>query len=316
MHFIRLLFLIYCFFLQQLLSAQENALSPGSFPLKDITYKVTSQHDSVKLDIYPPTTALYTRHPVVVFIHGGAWVKGDKDLENSYYSRSLRDTLRANGYAVVSINYRLVNEHISLSEQVSDCRDALKWVAKHHKDYHFDAQNIGLWGASAGAHLALLIGYTNEPSNQDMPAIHYIIDNFGPADLNKVLKTNAGCVTKTLYRLFLPELYNLREKLILGMTTYNIHTEKEKVIETAQLYSPITHLTADSSVPTLILHGTKDWIVPVKQSKKLYKTLQKLTVESEWVKVKKGNHGFTNIPETGIQELISRTVGFIKQHTY
>lgn len=316
MYFIRLVFLGCCFLLQQLLTAQVNTLFSGTLPLKDITYKITPQHDTVKLDIYPPVAALNAQHPVVVFIHGGAWAKGDKDLENSYYGRSLRDTLRANGYAVVSINYRLINETTSLSEQVSDCRDALRWIAQHHKDYHFDTRNIGLWGASAGAHLALLIGYANAAEKQNTPSVNYVIDNFGPTDLNKVLKTNAGCVTKTVYKLFLPKLYALREQLILGLTTYDIHTEKERAIETAQLYSPITHLSADRSAPTLILHGTKDWIVPFKQSKKLYKKLQYLAVKSELVKVKKGDHGFTNIAETEIQILISRTVRFIKQHTY
>src|SRR5690606_16576137 len=90
-----------------------------------ITYKITPENDSVKLDLYFPTNHLLQKTPLVVFIHGGAWVEGNKDHDSIYYMRSLRDTLRTRGYAVASINYRLVNKNTHLPTPVIDCKDAV-----------------------------------------------------------------------------------------------------------------------------------------------------------------------------------------------
>jgi len=309
--FISLCFLAYCSFI----SAQQPGSGSLKTDLKNITYKVTSANDSVKLDIYQPANPKGEKKPVVLYIHGGGWAKGDKDFTSYYYTTSLKDTLQANGYAFVSINYRLVDKQHNLSDQISDCRDALKWIIDHADTYHFDVDNIGLFGESAGAHLALMLAYTDKPDTYSDFRARYIVDNFGPTDLNKVLKTNASVVTKVVYKLLLPELYNLREKLVKAMTTYDINTQKEQAMAVASYYSPITYIDTAHKIPTLMLHGTKDFIVPIKQSKKLQKALDKHEIENELVKVRKGDHGFQNISKPELQKLLHTTYLFIRQHT-
>ena len=316
MKFPRLFVTLCCFVQYSIILAQPPAAGPAKSYFKDITYKVTAENDSVKLDIYQPANPTGKKMPVVLYIHGGAWAKGDKDFSSYYYTTSLKDTLQANGYALVSINYRLVDKQHDLSDQVSDCRDALKWVIEHADTYHFDVDNIGFWGESAGAHLALMMGYTDKPDASSDFRARYIVDNFGPTDLNKVLKTNAGFVTKVLYKLLLPELYDLREKLIRAMTTYDINTQKEQAVAVATYYSPITYMDTAHRIPTLMLHGTKDFIVPIRQSKKLKRELDKRRVENRLVKVRKGDHGFRNISKPELQELLHTTYLFIQQHTY
>lgn len=316
MKFPRLFVTLCCFVQYSIILAQPPAAGPAKSYLKDITYKITAENDSIKLDIYQPANPTGKKMPVVLYIHSGAWVKGDKDFSSYYYTTSLKDTLQANGYALVSINYRLVDKQHDLSDQVSDCRDALKWVIEHADTYHFDVDNIGFWGESAGAHLALMMGYTDKPDASSDFRARYIVDNFGPTDLNKVLKTNAGFVTKVLYKLLLPELYDLREKLIRAMTTYDINTQKEQAVAVATYYSPITYMDTAHRIPTLMLHGTKDFIVPIRQSKKLKRELDKRRVENRLVKVRKGDHGFRNISKPELQELLHTTYLFIQQHTY
>lgn len=316
MKFQKLFVTLYFLIQYSIILAQQPAVGSVKSDLKDITYKVTPENDSVKLDIYMPANPTKKKTPVVLYIHGGAWAKGDKDFSSYYYTTSLKDTLQANGYALVSINYRLVDKQHNLSDQISDCRDALKWIIEHADTYHFDVDNIGFFGESAGAHLALMMGYTDKPDASSDFRARYIVDNFGPTDLNKVLKTNAGFVTKVLYKLLLPELYNLREKLIRAMTTYDINTQKEQAVAVATYYSPITYMDTAHHIPTLMLHGTKDFIVPIRQSKKLKKELDKRTVENRLVKVRKGDHGFRNISKPELQELLRTTYLFIQQHTY
>lgn len=288
----------------------QNSANKQTF-LKDIPYKIVEK-DTVKLDIHLPKQKIYDKSPVVVFIHGGAWAQGDKEIKY-HYTEGIKDTLQENGYTVVAINYRLVSERINIEEQLNDCKDAVRWILSNADKYNFDTENIGLWGESAGAHLALMIACSADTSSE-LPEIRFILDNFGPTDLNKVLKTNASWFTRKTYKLFLPKLYDIREKLIFAMTSFDINTHKEEAIAVARKYSPIEHLQTAPKTPTLILHGNRDFIVPFKQSKKLHKELNKLAVTNKLVKVKKGNHGFTKTDKKEIHQLIKETFVFVQQH--
>ncbi len=293
------------------LAAQTNAQEVAF--LKDIVYKVEGK-DTIALDIHLPKQEVYLKSPVAVFIHGGGWAQGNKDIIFDY-TKSIKDTLQNSGYAVVSIDYRLVNKQIHIVDQLSDCRDAIQWIVKNANKYNFDVENIGLWGESAGAHLALMTAY-NMDSQSELSKIRYVIDNFGPTDLNGVLKTNASWFTKKVYKLFLPELYDIRERLVRATTSFDINTHKKEAMAVASRYSPIEYIETDFKTPTLILHGNKDIVVPFKQSKKLHKKLNKVSVTNKLIKVKKGNHGFTTTDKERIDELIKETHIFVIQHYY
>lgn len=302
-----LLFLISLFSLS--ITAQNSAYQKTF--LKDIPYKIIEK-DTVKLDIHLPKQKVYDKSPVVVFIHGGAWAQGDKEIKY-HYTEGIKDTLQENGYTVVAINYRLVSKTVDIEEQLNDCKDAIRWIAEHSLKYNFDTENIGLWGESAGAHLALMTAFNTDQDNE-LPKIRFILDNFGPTDLNKVLKTNASWFTKKTYKLLLPKLYDIREKLIFAITSFDINTNKDEAIAVARQYSPVEHLQTAPKTPILILHGNRDFIVPFKQSKKLHKELNKLSVTNKLIKVKKGNHGFTKTDKKEIHHLIKETFVFVQQH--
>lgn len=304
---------LYLFLIIGLLSISvtaQNSADQKTF-LKDIPYKI-AEKDIVKLDIHLPKQKVYEKSPVVVFIHGGAWAQGDKEIKY-HYTEGIKDTLQENGYTVVAINYRLVSKTVDIEEQLNDCKDAVRWIADNADEYNFDTENIGLWGESAGAHLALMTAFSTDKNNE-LSKIRFILDNFGPTDLNKVLKTNASWFTRKTYKLLLPKLYDIREKLILAMTSFDINTNKEEAIAVARQYSPIEHLQSAPRTPILILHGNRDFIVPFKQSKKLHRELNKVAVTNKLIKVKKGNHGFTKTDKKEIHHLIKETFVFVQQH--
>src|SRR5205823_1852171 len=93
-----------------------------------------------KLDVYAQRTQTST--PVVIYIHGGGWVRGSKD-------GSVLSALPylAMGYSVVNVEYRLADVSLAPAA-IEDCRCALRWVVGHAKDYNFDVGRIVIAGAS------------------------------------------------------------------------------------------------------------------------------------------------------------------------
>lgn len=102
-----------------------------------------------KLDImYPNSISKGDKLPVIIDIHGGGWMYGDKGL-NENYCRALADK----GYVVFDINYRLVPD-VNVNEQIKDVMSALKWIGENINNYTCDSDNIMLTGDSAGGMLA------------------------------------------------------------------------------------------------------------------------------------------------------------------
>src|SRR5690606_21938939 len=161
---------------------------PEKKSFENVLYKITRNQDSLKLDVYlPESKAEKSGFPVLMIIHGGAWVEGDKSLDSVYYMRKLREEALNNDFAVVSINYSLLGKDIHFPAPVLDCKDAVRWVRANAGIYNFDSENIGLWGSSAGAHLAMLVGYTDDSLWKDTTnlesyssEVNYVINNFGP----------------------------------------------------------------------------------------------------------------------------------------
>ncbi len=89
--------------------------------------------------------------PVVVHIHGGAWVYGHKDTYYKYYCMALAKQ----GYAVLNVNYRLAFED-PFPACVQDLFKVFEWMAANAKQQRFDLKNVFFVGDSAGAHLAAL----------------------------------------------------------------------------------------------------------------------------------------------------------------
>jgi acetyl esterase/lipase len=101
------------------------------------------------LDVYAPTEG--KDHPVVVWIHGGGWKRGDKgDVHNKPKAFVER------GFVLVSINYRFV-PNVTVKEIAGDVAKAIRWTHEHAKDFGGDARTIIVMGHSAGAQLAALV---------------------------------------------------------------------------------------------------------------------------------------------------------------
>jgi len=103
-----------------------------------------------KLDYWKPTTP---GSPLVIFVHGGGWKRGDKSMsvgdKSSHYLQQ--------GYAFASVNYRLVPS-CTVEEQAQDVAHAVAYLVRNAEKLGFDGKRVALIGHSAGAHLVALVG--------------------------------------------------------------------------------------------------------------------------------------------------------------
>ena len=136
-------------------SVEELRQEPVTFDL-DLPYADTG-NPRHRLDLYLPKDRKREKLPVVVFLHGGAWLEGDKSVG----AGPLMPLVRTGQYAGVSAEYRLSGE-ARWPAQIHDCKAAIRWVRANAARYGLDADRIGVWGESAGGHLALMLGVSGD----------------------------------------------------------------------------------------------------------------------------------------------------------
>jgi acetyl esterase/lipase len=223
-----------------------------------------------RLDVYVPSGP--APHPLVVFIHGGAWMTGDKRAE---YAAGTIPILLDAGYAVASINYRLSTEAI-FPAQLLDAKAAIRWLRAHADDYGLDPTRFAAAGESAGAHLAALLGTSTGEASLDDPAlgnaevssaVQAVVDFYGPVDLavsEEQLAENPACAG-TLRD---PGEADPAAEQLLGAPVL-------EVPELAAAANPITYLVPGRDVPPfLIAHGDVDCVVPYQGSVVLHEAIE------------------------------------------
>jgi acetyl esterase/lipase len=243
----------------------------------DVDYADGKPDLSHQLDLVVPTDVAGPR-PLVVWIHGGAWLQGDK-------SACPGAMLVKDGYAVASINYRL-SQIAPFPAQLFDCKAAIRWLRAHAAQYNLDGNRIGVWGQSAGGHLVALLGTTGDVKelegdlgNPGVPSsVQAVCDWCGPTDLVSV-EAQSGPQYALNFRS--PDAPQFR--LIGGKQ----EGYKEKLLAA----SPIKYV-GSGNAPILILHGDKDDMVPYAQSEEFYRALKKAGVDATFITVKGAGHNF------------------------
>lgn len=135
------------------------------------------------LDVYLPQTAKTEDFPVLVNIHGGAWVYGDKKVYAPYCMY-----LAQSGFAVINASYRLAPRH-TFPSPLEDVGGIMEWIVTNAKQYHLDLRNLFFVGDSAGAHLAT--AYTAIQLNSDY-AKEFPKITVSPKFVPKALVLNCG----------------------------------------------------------------------------------------------------------------------------
>jgi acetyl esterase/lipase len=183
------------------------------------------------------------------------------------------------GYVVASIEYRFSQE-TRFPAQIQDCKAAIRWLRAHAAEYGIDPRWIGVWGASAGGHLAALLGTSGKSTDFDVgenldqsSAVQCVIDFFGPADFvhwGGNGTPRPGAVNGAIDQLF--------------------GGNPAKLWELARNASPVFHVT-EAAPPFLIVHGENDNVVPVQQSVLLNSALKNVGADTTLKVIHGAGHG-------------------------
>ena len=158
------------------------------------------------LDVYRPKDSDMKSLPVIVVVHGGGWVYGNKDVYQFYAMR-----LAQRGFAVVNYSYRLAPE-VKFPASLQDTENVFQWICNNSEKYGFDTQNVFAVGDSAGGHLLSLYAsaVTNDEYAKNFPFIQKkplilrgVGLNCGKYEMADLLKGNIQ--SKLLIEALMPE---------------------------------------------------------------------------------------------------------------
>jgi acetyl esterase/lipase len=187
------------------------------------------------MDVYRPKNAI-GKLPVIVSVHGGGWVYGDKE-RYQYYCMSLAQR----GFAVVNFTYRLAPE-FQFPAPLEDTNTVFTWVLDHAEEYGFDSRYVFGVGDSAGGNLlGLYAGFCTNPAYAENFAFRSP-EGFAPT----AIALNCGC-----YAVDMKDPEELTSKLMLDYLT-----EKGSEKELDQI-NVLNHITPDYP-PTFFMTATGD----------------------------------------------------------
>jgi acetyl esterase/lipase len=260
----------------------------GVVAAKDVEYARVGEQ-TLMLDVYyTPQQAtagdvVPESRPLIVWVHGGGWRNGSKD-------RCPATRFAAQGYVVASIDYRLSGV-AKFPAQIHDCKAAIRFLRKHAARYAIDPERVGVWGSSAGGHLAALLGTSGDVKKLEgdvgvtggSSAVQCVVDFYGPTDL---LQMDAHALPNAP---FAHDSADSPEARLIGGP---IQDNPAKVAE----LNPLTYVTRNDP-PFLICHGDEDPLVPLHQSELLHAALEKAGVAATLHVVEGGGHGWGRKPE-------------------
>lgn len=240
---------------------------------RDIEFGRVDRHPLL-LDIYQPEDGNGPR-PLIIWVHGGAWRAGSK--ESVPIGRMLD-----HGFAIASVEYRL-SPVAAFPAQIHDLKAAIRFLRANAGEYGFDAERFIIAGASAGGHLAALVGVSNGSGPLEGEVgecqgassnIQATISFYGASNLQSILSQS----TPHGLSVRVPAL-----ELLLG----GLPDERPQA---AKLASPVSHVDRGDP-PLWLIHGDADPQMPFEQSRELEKVFEQLSLPVRFDVIPGAKHG-------------------------
>lgn len=261
-----------------------------------LSYATGSGYRPRLLDLSVPATA--EPPAVVVWIHGGAWMEGDRRHPPPTVSADLLfgSLLRA-GLAVATIDYRHAGE-APFPAQLHDVKAAIRYLRHYADPLGIEGTRVGLWGESAGGHLAAMAGLTgaSDPALEGTEGIAAgdttvaaVVDWYGISDVGALLPDTPGPHDPFV--------------TFLG-------GDPDDRPRRAAAASPVSHARSPAP-PFLLAHGTRDTLVPFEHSERLAGLLRAAGNHAELLAVPDAEHIFLN---ADVAPVVAHCVAFLAHH--
>ncbi len=286
-------------------------LETGGERKLEVVYKNVSGKD-LKLDLYYPTAKQSEKCPVIVFTHGGGWAAGNRYKAASGSFAIVFEQLIKQGFAVAPVSYRLAKKdsNVTMRDCVIDCKDAIRYLAKHSDALGIDPMRIFVMGDSAGGHIAqmlLLASPEQLPGDPVLAEVPYQmvagVSWYGPCDFEKM------------------ELFNHDDSVHFKdrFAARILGSESEPTDKLARYreVSPINYLSKNSP-PLLMIQGDKDTTIPVKHAHYMKQKANEIEAPVEIMIVKNSGHNWRKVDaeiDPSRDVIIQRTVDFFVKNS-
>lgn len=268
----------------------ENLITNFGIPYK------TADDEILRFDIsYPKGPVPEGGFPLAVYIHGGAWVGGERFSGYGYFNDEIRH-YNSKGIAVASVTYRFArgsNPARGMDVCVADCMDALRFMTKHARTLMINPKKIGVYGHSAGGHLAFMVALADQslfPGDPSLEGVKYeiacAVPQSGPVAFTRIQPVNPG-----LYKV----LFGGRGDAF------------------KEMLSPLNYM-GKKCPPMLILQGDRDDLVPVEGAREIYEKGRAAGAPVELVVSENARHSFEDAKNPDNDRLADIRRAFFVRH--
>lgn len=234
-------------------------------------------------------------YPLIMYIQGSAWFP-----QNTGYELTQLGRFAQRGFVIAVVEYR-PSPVAPFPAQVKDTKTALRFMKKNAATYHADPDKIIVWGDSSGGHTATMVGVSlneaaldDESPTEDPISVKAIVDYYGPTDISKMNEEPSTMDHRA------PET---PEGMVIGKV--NVLENPDKVKPTV----PMNYISADKALPPfLIIHGSKDRLVPFGQSVMLFEALKNANKAADFYQLKGADHGGAPFWNKSVLDIVEQFV--------
>ncbi|HRF60095.1 MAG TPA: alpha/beta hydrolase [Fimbriimonadaceae bacterium] len=248
--------------------------------------------EELKMDIYYPADRSKPA-PALLVLHGGAWIGGNR-ADMAEFCQAAADR----GFVAATASYRLA-PNSKWPAMLDDAQTAVRYLRANASKLNIDPKKVAATGASAGGHLALLLGFRDTRDSKageyatQSSRVKAVLNVFGPTDLTQDY----------------PPAFDFLFQTVLGKP-------KKDSAEDIRQASPVTFV-APGAAPVFTIHGTADQIVPVMQAKRLDAALKAKKIDTEMVIIEGMGHeagGKDEGRRKQFLDAVAKGLEFVRKH--
>jgi acetyl esterase/lipase len=298
------------------------AVAHSTLEKSTVVYREVDGH-KIRADVYRPKNDKVC--PVIVWLHGGALINGNRTSADTTLLKLAED----NDFALVSFDYRLAPE-TKLPALMSDIEAAFRWLATDGaKEFHLDPSKIVVAGGSAGGYLALTTGYRVDPRPKAVVAFYgygslngdwyaqpspHACHNKTKITREEALQQTNGTVVSdnrdrkgngSLIYLYYRQQGSWPEEV----SGFDLSTIAEEIVP----YEPVRNVTSDYP-PTLLIHGTSDTDVPYEESKMFAEQLEQHGIPHKLITIENAEHGLGGGDQEKVKQAYQSMREFVVEH--